>query len=107
MTSEEYIKLLPKLNKVINEQMTKIENVDTINEMIQLRDEIIGQVSVLKNVEEREMLVNFYLYGISMVKIADIRSQSTDWIKKLKNRGIAHLKVNYSECLEKCMEILG
>lgn len=73
--------------------LMKEQEIDhVIDTYVDLKDEIISQIEKLP-ADEYEVLYKFYVLDEGLFDIADSREQSVDWIKKLKWRGISHIKV--------------
>ena len=76
-----------------------------IDVYVDLKHEIIEQIEKLP-ADEYEVLYKYYVLDEGLFDIADDRSQSVDWIKKLKWRGISKIKVIQSEAYQKACTLL-
>ena len=95
-----------KIGNLSVKLMMKQQEIDNIIDVfVDLRDEIKAQIRTLP-VDECDVLYKFYVCNIGLFDIADERNQSVDWIKKLKWRGISHIKVIQSEAYKAACELL-
>ena len=85
--------------------MKECEIDHVIDVYIDLKHEIVEQIEKLP-ADEYEVLYKYYVIGEGLFEIADSRNQSVDWIKKLKWRGISHVKVIQSEVYKEACTLL-
>lgn len=92
-------------NVAVKIRMKEQEIDHIVDVFVDLSDEIRTQVLTLP-VDEADVLYKYYLLNMTLVAIADKRGQSTEWIKKLKNRGVSKVKIIESEAYKETCKLL-
>lgn len=86
--------------------LLKQQEIDHIIDVfVDLKEEIKAQIMTLP-ADECDVMYKYYVLDWSLSKISDDKGYSVDWIKKLKWRGISHIKVIQSEAYREACTLL-
>lgn len=95
-----------KVGNIAVKLVMKEQELDYLIDLfVDLRSEIVDQLRTLP-MNEYEVLYDFYVAGKRLFDIADEMCCSVDWIKKLKWRGLAKVKVIESETYKKVKKVV-
>ena len=95
-----------KVGNLSTKLLMKEQEIDHIIDVfVDLREEIKGQIRKIP-ADECDVLYKYYVLNLGLFDIADDKQKSVDWIKKLKCRGISHIKINESETYKEACELL-
>ena len=86
--------------------MMKDQEIDhIIDVLVDLQDEIIAQIRKLPT-DECDVLFKYYVLGMGLFDIADVRDRSVDWVKKRKWKGISKIEIIKSNAYKEACALL-